>query len=354
MKTNGGAAAVGEVPQTLARALDPEWLTVALAPIANGARVTRVETVEVLRTMATKARIVAHFEGAPSEGAALCLKAFLDVDAETARGGAVSLREADFYAELAPQLSVRVPHCVAAIVDRDARLGIVIMRDLIRDGARFCTALEPLTREEAAQSLEQLARLHAKRDALGRTPWVTRRIADLARGAYVPLPLLQEMLNGSRGEGLPARTRDASRLLEAMQALADADARRPHVLIHGDCHAGNLYQTQDGPGLIDWQLLQRGSWALDIAYHICSVLTVEVAEREERALLLHYLDAAHRLGGEVPGPEAAWEQYRAAAVYGYYLWAITRRVDPAIIDVFVHRLGWAVTRHESFQMLALK
>ena len=355
MKSDGRAAAVvGEVPQTLVRALDPDWLTTALGPIANGARVTQVATVEVIRTMATKARFVAQFDGAPPGGEALCLKAFLDVDAETARGGAVSIREADFYAELAPQLSVRVPHCVAAIVNREAKLGIVIMRDLIRDGARFCTALEPLTRNEAAGSLEQLARLHANRDAFDSTPWVTRRIADLARGTYVPLPLLQEMLDGRRGEGLPTRTRDATLLLTAMQALAERDARHPHVLIHGDCHAGNLYQTQDGPGLIDWQLLQRGSWALDVAYHISSVLSVDVAEKEERELLLHYLDEAHRLGGQVLALNAAWEEYRMAAVYGYYLWAITRRVDPAIIDVFVHRLGSAVTRHESFQMLGLQ
>src|SRR6185295_7309477 len=126
------AAITGEVPQTLARALDPEWLTQALVPVTGGAVVTAVDTVEVLRTMATKVRFTASFDG-KTEG--FCLKAFLDVDAENARGGAVSLKESDFYAELAPRLSVRVPTCVAAIVDREAQLGVVIMRDLVRDGA---------------------------------------------------------------------------------------------------------------------------------------------------------------------------------------------------------------------------
>lgn len=353
MKTDQFAATTGEVPQTLARALDPQWLTPALATLTGGAPVTHVESVEVIRTMATKARFVATFEGAPSGGEALCLKAFLDVDAENARGGVVSIKEADFYAQLAPRLSVRVPACVAAIVDREAQLGIVIMRDLIREGARFCTALEPLTCDQAAKSLEQLARLHTNRSVLGQAPWVTRRIADLARGAYVPLPMLQEMLNGPRGEGLPARTRDATLLLAGMKALAVRDASHAQTLIHGDCHAGNLYQTTEGPGLIDWQLLQRGGWALDVAYHIAAVLAVDVAEKEERALLHHYLDTARSLGGEVPTREAAWEQYRMSTVYGYYLWAITRRVDPAIINVFVNRLGSAVTRHESYRLLGL-
>jgi hypothetical protein len=40
-------------------------------------------------------------------------------------------------------------------------------------------------------------------------------------------------------------------------------------------------------------------------------------------------------------------------VYGYYLWSITRRVDPAIIKVFGSRLGAAVTRHDSYRVLGL-
>lgn len=35
---------------------------------------------------------------------------------------------------------------------------------------------------------------------------------DFVRNAYMPLPLFQEMLNGPRCEGLPARTRDAALL----------------------------------------------------------------------------------------------------------------------------------------------
>ena len=33
----------------------------------------------------------------------------------------------------------------------------------------------------------------------------------------------------------------------------------------------------------------------------------------------------------LPGEEEAWQQYREAVIYGYYLWGITRRVDPPII-----------------------
>lgn len=342
-----------EVPTTLAQALEPAWLTKALAPLTGGAAVTAVETVEVIKTVATKVRFTAAYAGAPGGKAALCLKGFLDVDPEMAKGGSTTVLECDFYDKLAPELSVRVPERVATVIDRENPMGVLIMRDLIAQGARFCSALEAFTAEQAAESLGQLARLHIRRDLLADLPWVRRRVADLARAQYVPTPMLQELLNGPRGEGLPERTRDAAILVEAMKVLAERDEAGPQVLVHGDSHAGNIFRTAEGPGLIDWQLLQRGGWALDVAYHIAAVLPVEVAEREERALLGHYLETYQSLGGEVPDGETAWAQYRAAAVYGFYLWGITRRVDPAIINVFVGRLGASVTRHDSYRLLGL-
>jgi hypothetical protein len=340
------------VPATLAEALDPAWLSRALAPVSGGAAVTSVECVEVLRTVATKARFTVTFEDRPGTHA-FCLKGLLDVDAMTARGGPTCVREADFYGLIGPNVAVRVPDCVAAVIDRQRQQAIIIMRDLIAEGARFCSALEPLTADQAAASLEQIARLHAGSPLLDQSPWINRRIADLAEAKYVTVQQLQDMLDGPRGEGLPPGVRNAERLVEGMRALAARDGERRQFLVHGDSHAGNLYQTADGPGLIDWQLLQRGGWALDVAYHVAAVLPVEVAEREERVLLDHYLATARALGCELPEREEAWLQYRESALYGYYLWAITRRVEPAIITLFVQRLGSAVARHESHRLLGL-
>ena len=346
------ATAQPPVPRTREAALDPAWLTHALAPITGGARIESVEVVEVIRTMATKVRFKVAWDGG-RQSAALCLKAFLDVDEATARGGTTTIIEADFYDRIAPGSSVRVPACVATLCDRANPQGVIIMRDLIADGARFCSALEPFSADQAAASLEQIARLHGTKGVLEREPWIERRIASLAEATYVPQPMLQELLNGPRGVDLSARTKDAGRLIAGMKALAARDAALPQTLIHGDCHAGNIFQTADGPGLIDWQLLQRGGWALDVAYHIAAVLPVELAEREEWNLLRHYLAVARGFGVEVPEFEEAREQYRAAPVYGFYLWSITRRVDPPIINVFVDRLGKSVTRHDSYRLLGL-
>jgi aminoglycoside phosphotransferase (APT) family kinase protein len=126
----------------------------------------------------------------------------------------------------------------------------------------------------------------------------------------------------------------------------------PSCLVHGDAHAGNLYLTADGrPGLVDWQLLNRGHWALDVAYHIGAVLTVADRERAERDLVRHYLDRLRSYGAAAPSWEEAWRDYRRALVYGYYLWSITRRVAEPITCEFATRLGLAVAANDSFASL---
>ncbi len=341
-----------DVPATLERARDPEWLTAALLPVSGGAKVTNVETVEIIRTMATKLRFAVTFEGSEAKHS-FCLKAFLDVDEAAARGGSTTVKEADFYALIAPQVDVRVPQCIASIINREGQQGLIIMRDLIVQGAHFCSAHEAFTAQQAAESLDQIARLHAGSHVLPGAPWITSRVAALAKAQHFTAPVLQELMDGPRGEGLDAQVLDAARLIEAVKALAAQDAGRRQYLVHGDVHAGNIYRTADGPGLIDWQLLQSGGWALDVAYHIAAVLPVDVAEAEERALLDHYLAEMRVLGCQVPDRDTAWREYREAAVYGYYLWAITRKVEAPIIRLFFNRLGSAAARHGSHALLGV-
>ncbi|MET0179979.1 MAG: aminoglycoside phosphotransferase family protein [Novosphingobium sp.] len=348
----GASDCFSKVPATLDEALDPRWLSRALAGWSGSATVEAVECVEVLRTVATKARFTARFSHAP-DSMAFCLKGLLDVDEVSAKGGSTCVRESDFYDLIAPHVAVRVPTRVATVIDRERQQSILIMRDLVADGAAFGTALEPLSADDAAASLDQIARLHAGSALLDQAPWITRRIAALADSRYVTTEQLQAMLDGPRGEGLPNGVRNAERLVAGLRALAERDGQRPQSLVHGDAHAGNIFRTTDGPGLIDWQLLQRGGWALDVAYHIAAVLDVDVAEREERALLDHYLETAQALGCAVPDRDEAWRQYRESLLYGYYLWAITRRVDPPIITLFVQRLGSAVARHDSHRLVGL-
>ena len=124
-------------------------------------------------------------------------------------------------------------------------------------------------------------------------------------------------------------------------------------MIHGDAHAGNIFETSGGPGLIDWQLVQRGVWAADVAYHIGAVLDIDDRRRSEFDLLRHYLTRLSIYGVEPPAWEEALVQYRRYLAYGLHLWAMTQFVDDNITTQFVQRLGQAVADNESFQLLSV-
>lgn len=341
------------VPDTLQGAVDPAWLTEALAPVSGGDRVVDVRLVETIRTMATKVRIAVTFARKPGTPLALCIKAFLDPGEHAAPGGITILRESDFYEQIAPHLTMRTPSCVVAIADREAGIGFLVLEDLIVAGAHFCSALEPFGADDTARTLDQIARLHARSDLLTGRDWIPCRVEAIAKRPNFAAGPLQALMHDERRGDLPDRTADAALLLAGMKRLAERNAARPQTLLHGDCHAGNVYRVAQGPGFADWQLIQRGNWALDVAYHIASVLSEALAAGHERELLDHYLDALRRHGGSPPSREEAWDDYRCAQIYGYYHWAITTRQAPAITTTAFRRLGAGVTRHDSYRLLGL-
>jgi len=344
-----------EVPETLEGALDQEWLSVALAHLSGGAKVATVELAEIVKAMAAKVRIAVTFEGMPDKVFRLCIKGFLDHDLAPGAGGITTLRESDFYAQIAPEITMTTPPCVSLVTDRGANRCILIMSDMIAAGVHFYNALEPLTVDQVAETLDQLARLHSKPELLQGRSWIPCRLDDIAtREEFLTWERIQELMHDDRRGNLPDRTVDASLLKKGLDVLNKRQANLSHTLLHGDVHPGNVYRTAEGRlGFTDWQLVHRGNWSLDVAYHIASVLPVEVAEKEERRLLNHYLNALKRHGGDVPDQESAWEEYRCAPVYGYYHWAITQRVLPPITHQAFLRLGSAVTRHESYNLLGL-
>ena len=340
------------VPRAVAQALDPAWLSAALAEVSGGRAVTSVEQVENIKTMATKLRFTVTFEGS-DERHAFCIKGLLDIDEGNASLGSTCVAEADFYCKLAPQMQVRVPECLVAVVDRDAQNAAIIMRDLIAGGATFCSALDIFTADDAASSLEQLAALHASQGVLANEKWVEPRAAQIARSLGFTGESIQALMDDPRGDNLSAEVRSGDNILAAMRTFADRSDTRPQFLLHGDSHAGNIFRTKDGLGLIDWQVIQRGGWALDVAYHLNAVLPVEVAEKDERRLLGDYLARMRASGIDMPDDEEAWTQYREGVAYGLFMWAITRRVDPPIIHRFTDRLGKAAMRHDTFRLLGI-
>jgi hypothetical protein len=340
-------------PATLDEVVSPPWLSAMLANHWPGTIVRAVNVVEILATQATKARLALDIDGGASGvPTRICIKGVLT---DTGAMPSASIVETLFYRDAAAALPVRVPPCIHAGLNSDGTRGVVVMRDVIAAGGTFCSALDPFTPAQALDGLGQLAQLHAAtRDGNSafEFAWAASFLDQITRRPILPPDTLQQLLDGTRGAALSPAVRNAGRLQRALVALATDVRRTPRCLVHGDAHAGNVYRQADGQlGIVDWQILQRGSWAQDVGYHLAAVLTPEDRRTHERALLDEYRARLRSLGGPALDADTAWRDYRTAMVYGFYLWAITRKVEPAITDEFVRRLGIAADDLRSFELL---
>ena len=341
-------------PMALDEVISPQWLTKMLLQRWPDILVSEVKIVEVQATQATKVRLQLSIMGgdgtAPTD---ICIKGVLT---DTGAVPSASIVETLFYRDAAAGLPVRVPDCLYVSLSDDGIRGVIVMRDVIAAGGMFCSALTPFTPDEAMDGLDQLARLHCaawQGSAAFGFGWTFSFLDQISQRPIMPQAMLQDLLDGPRGEALNPMVRDAGRLQCALESLAAEVRSGPLCLVHGDAHAGNIYRDAGGAlGLVDWQIVQKCHWAMDVAYHLASVLTVEDRRTHERALLAEYCARVHSLGGPEVGKEEAWRAYRIAAVYGYYLWAITRKVEPKIINTFMARLGGAVDDLDSFALLS--
>jgi hypothetical protein len=346
-----------EVPGDLDELLTPAWLTAALSSRFPGVQVRAVARGPVVERLSTNVRFRVECSPPPPPGLSpdLCVKGYFSEQGPAM--GSAGEPEASFYRDLADDVGVHTLRSVWADVHPVTRHGVVITEDVVAAGGVFRDALSPCSVEQTASLLGELACLHAH-------TWEQARLADVPWLAPRALRTLQSRgvreirgnFEGPLGTGVPGSVRQPERLVDAFKVLA---SRRPGpgwAVIHGDTHVGNTFLDRTGrPGLVDWQLVQYGHWAVDVAYHVGSALEPEVRASEERELLRHYLDRlGSRLGPQGVAPpsfDAAWTEYRAAMPYGFFLWGITLFVQPDIIAVLLRRLGTAVADLESYDAL---
>ena len=343
------------VPETLAELLSPGWLTAALGRRYPGVRVTDVTRGPVMTWISTNALFRIDCAGGlpPGLPADLCGKGyFFDTGNWDYRAAGES--EAYFYRDLAATVGIRTLPSVYADVDPDSRHGVVITADIAAAGATFVNPLHAHTPAQVAQSLEQYAALHArtwKASGVGNREWLAPRIA-LTQGVRT-VAQIQDQFDGPVGAGVPEEARDAEALVAAYGALpAITEADPSWCLLHGDAHIGNLFTDRDDRlALLDWQLVQRGPWYVDIGYHIASSLDVDDRRSSERDLLEHYLDRLASQGGVAPTWDEVWPSYACGIVYGLFLWSITQKVKPEITTVLLGRLGAAALDHDVYRVV---
>lgn len=346
------------VPDTLEEALSPTWLTSALRLRYPGIEVHRVKAGPIVDRVSTNARFTVEcVDGVPPDlSPNLCIKGYFNEQGRETR--AAGEPEACFYRDLAASSDVRTLRSVYADFDERTRHGVVITEDIVAQGGEFLDADSPFTPDQVAESLGQFARLHAATWGNAHwehQQWLAPRLTGALRafGVEEITARIDRNFNGPNGRRVPHDLRDAPRLVEAYQRLVDALAAEyssaDWCVIHGDAHVGNLYL--DGsrrPSLVDWQLVQRGMWYMDVGTHIATALTVEDRRRSEDDLLAHYLDRLASHGVEPPAVDAARRALSRGIVRGLYLWGITVKVDPYLIEILLHRLSAAAADHDVF------
>ena len=326
--------------------LDPAWLAQALDGMGDDDRIVGVERVDASRTIADKLRFAVTIEGdGGTRTLHLCAKAHF------ADGLNSLLGEASFYRHLQPRLGVRTPRPWYTGTDPPGGRGLIVMDDVIAGGGRIGDAHQPYTVDVCRDALGQLALLHAGTwgDDRWDVDWLAPRVATMA--GIFPTERLQALLDDGRGPDLPAVLRDASTLQEAMGRTA---ALPITCVLHGDTHSGNAYLDADDRACwFDWQVVQRGHWSVDVAYHLGTVLTVEDRRAHEADLLAHYLDQLASHGVDAPGFDEAWERYTLGFTWGYFLWVITRISSREVVLLHIPRLGAALTDHDTFRRLGV-
>jgi len=341
-----------QVPSSLDEVLEADWLSEALRSHHVGCVVRSAAVRDSRATVASKHFLTVDYRdpGSPPAPERLCVKAYFGEAHGRSRAGE---SEARFYRDCAPSTSTRIPACSYVGLDEGSGSSILILEDLNAAGATPLDALHRFTPELSAATLRQLAHLHAETwdNARLYESWLSPRMLSLAQN--LSDDRLQELLDRPRGDGLSRAARTATRVRAAMRTLGGLPESSPSCMLHGDTHAGNIFDSTRGPGLLDWQLVQRGSWATDVAYHISSVLETDVRRQSEWDLLAGYLRCLGELGVPTPSWDSAVASYRQHLAYGLFLWSMTQFTTENLTAPTLQRIGLAVEDHATFELLGV-
>jgi hypothetical protein len=337
-------------------ALTAGWLTGALAAAGHPAEVTGLTVARVIPGTATKVLVEAAYAGPAEPPARLCVKGGFNEELRRFAPGNIYASEAVAFAEVHPLLGTPAPRCWFAGIDEAESHGIVVLDDVSGPGTTFGAPLRPLDRDEVAAGLEAQARWHA-----GSYGWTTADAPNVPVGSTVVRDAGQTLLSPGYWEQhyaqdwapvLPADQRDQARTRAAVEALYAANDAGPLCFVHGDAHLGNTYRLADGAlEFLDWQAINLGSWAYDVAYFVAGALTVEDRRAHERDLLGHYLGALAGLGGPALDPDEAFREYRLNCLHGF-LWTTTPAAmqPPENTVAMSGRHTAAITDHDSIAL----
>ncbi len=300
------------------------WMTSTLAPRFPGASVRDIELLLQDDGTNRRARFGITYASGPGPDTVF-LKAADPAHAELNASTGGILNEARLFLSDV-ELPVDHPAVYLSLIDEAHLNFLIVMEDITTRGADPRDATMPLSVEQAANGVRGLAALHsaywgtrlASRSALS---WVEpiRAWTGMARGIDIGLkragdtiPPVVRALTGDQIEG------------ELWTRFLGTVTTGPQTLLHGDPHIGNTYVLPgDGIGFLDWQVLHRGNFSLDLGYFLQGAVTVEDRRSNEADLVELYRAALDLPEADRPARGETWLRYRASVMHGLALWLAT-------------------------------
>ena len=305
--------------------ITPEWMTSALTQHFPGVQVDNVQV--TLRDDGTNRRARLALSYSAGSGPATVFAKAVDPDhADLVALTSGLYHEPRLFASGVP-LPLDHPTVYTAIIDESRRDFLMIMEDVVARGADPRDSTRPMTVEQAAAGVRGLARLHSQYWGQRLTvnsalEWVEPFVAFEGL-EYAPLHIAHERLADSVPAEIIALT-GTELFVEVWARYIGSLSRSVPTLLHGDPHIGNTYVLPDeSVGFLDWQMVRRGGYSLDLGYFLQGAVTIEDRRAAERDLLDEYRDALRLPAGEMPTRQDIWLHYRASVAHGLAIWMAT-------------------------------
>lgn len=348
-----------KIPQQI-EDIHPQWLQSALQLRFPQVRVADVSHLRIIQGTGTKVQVELRYDCPSDLPTTMWVKtAFATDHLEKALAIKLYALEALFYGEFAPRVGLGVPECYFAHADLASGRGVVLLEDLVASESTFPDYGTPLTVDQVASGLAQLADLHGRS---WRQPWLRHPALNplMAPGslrerhyASYSYQYIADFVDGPAGAGIPDEIRDADRIFRIPRIVQPALMSDLSFMLHGDAHAGNCYFRRDGSvGLLDWQVPALGPWFHDVAYWMAGALSVDDRRKHERDLLSDYLLRLRLHGVSGIEDDQAWQNYRHILLYGLWVWLRNpSTMQPLKNNIaLTERFGAAVYDHESFKL----